>query len=189
MSDLLWKDCTIKQLQGETADTVLTQVHYVMWCNHTLCVTKGIGAGYMEEMIDALSKQDELIPMFNHKADCTVDYNSMEFKCAAVAFAAANGKEFCTADPTATDVITNTNYKIFDTQLASFRLQIADECKQHWSNVFASTDSLIKKHPFRPLIEWKLLEHSFTPFKKSAEEQYFAELAELAVAPVELEFE
>eukprot|EP00961_Rhodomonas_salina_P081841 1100133-Rhodomonas_salina.2 len=147
----------------------------------------------MEEMIDALSKQDELIPMLvpaeNHKADSTVDYNSMEFKHAAVAFAAANRKEFSTADPIATDVITNANYKILDTQLASLGLQIADACKRHWSNVFTCTDSLIKKHPFRLLIEWKLLEHSFNPFKKSAEEQCFVELAKLAVAPVELEFE
>eukprot|EP00961_Rhodomonas_salina_P039820 535405-Rhodomonas_salina.1 len=81
------------------------------------------------------------------------------------------------------------NYKTIDTQLASFGLQIADACKRHQSNVFACTDSLIKRHPFRLLIEWKLLEHSFNPFKKSAEEQYFAGLAELAVAPVELEFE
>eukprot|EP00961_Rhodomonas_salina_P039818 535404-Rhodomonas_salina.1 len=69
------------------------------------------------------------------------------------------------------------NYKTIDTQLASFGLQIADACKRHWSNVFTCTDSLIKRHPFRQLIEWKLLEHSFNLFKKSAEEQYLAELA------------
>eukprot|EP00961_Rhodomonas_salina_P250868 3391171-Rhodomonas_salina.1 len=182
MSDLRWKDCSIKQLQGETIDTVPTQAHYVMWCNHTLRATKGIGAGYIEHMIEALAQKNELVPMLvpaaNLRADGTANYNSIEFK-----------KDFCAADLNASDLITNVHFKTIDTQLASFRLQIADACKRHWSNVFAGTDSLFKKHPFRPLIEWKLLEQSFNPFKKSAEERYFAELAELAVAPIKLDFE
>eukprot|EP00961_Rhodomonas_salina_P202784 2735654-Rhodomonas_salina.1 len=193
MSDLRWKDCSIKQLQGETIDTVPTQAHYVMWCDHTLRATKGIGAGYIKHMIEALVLKDELVPMLvpaaNLRADGTADYNSIEFKLAVVTFAALNGKDVRAADPNASDLIMNVHFKTIDTQLASFRLQIADACKRHRSNVFAGTDSLIKKHPFRQLIEWKLLEHSFNQFKKSAEEHYFAELAELAVAPIELDFE
>eukprot|EP00961_Rhodomonas_salina_P274182 3704190-Rhodomonas_salina.1 len=61
MSDLQWKDCSVKQLQGETIDIVLTQVHYVMWCDHTLHAVKGIGAGYIERMIEALALKDEFI--------------------------------------------------------------------------------------------------------------------------------
>eukprot|EP00961_Rhodomonas_salina_P204991 2767389-Rhodomonas_salina.1 len=87
MSDLLWKDCSVKQLQGETIDTVPTQEHYVMWCNHTLRAVKGIGAGYIKQMIEALALQDDLIPMLvpaaNLRADGTADYNSMEFKLGA----------------------------------------------------------------------------------------------------------
>eukprot|EP00961_Rhodomonas_salina_P099507 1338584-Rhodomonas_salina.1 len=60
MSDLPWKDCSVKQLQGETIDTVLTQAHYVMWCDHTLRAVKGIGTGYIEQMIEALALQDDL---------------------------------------------------------------------------------------------------------------------------------
>eukprot|EP00961_Rhodomonas_salina_P295935 3935900-Rhodomonas_salina.1 len=120
-------------------------------------------------MIEALALKDELVPMLvpaaNLRADGTADYNSIEFKEAVVTFAALHWKEFRTADPIVNDLITNMNYKTIDTQLAGFGLQIADACKRHWSNIFASTDSLIKRHPFRPLIEWKLLEHSFNPFK------------------------
>eukprot|EP00961_Rhodomonas_salina_P136894 1841357-Rhodomonas_salina.1 len=148
-------------------------------------------------MIEALALKDEFVPMLvyaaNLRADGTADNNSIEFKRAVVTFAALNWKDFRAADqsPHASDLITNVHFKTIDTQLASFGLQIADACKRHRSNVFACTasDSLIKKHPFRPLIEWKLLEHSFNPFKKSAEESYFAELAELAVAQIELDFE
>eukprot|EP00961_Rhodomonas_salina_P254703 3441881-Rhodomonas_salina.1 len=138
MSDLQWKDCSIKQLQGETVDTVPTQAHYVMWCYHTLRATKGIGVGFFEQMIEALTLQDELIPMLvpaaNLRADGTADYNSIEFKQAAVTFAALQGKDFRTADLIATDRITNVNFKTIDTQLASFGLQIVDACKRHWSN-------------------------------------------------------
>eukprot|EP00961_Rhodomonas_salina_P090084 1211733-Rhodomonas_salina.1 len=135
MSELRWKDCSVKQLQGETVDTVPTQAHYVMWCNHTLRVVKGIGAGYIEQMIEALALQDELVPMLvpaaNLRADGTADYNSIEFKKAVVTFAALHGKEFRSADPIVNDLITNMNYKTIDTQLASFGLQIADACKRH----------------------------------------------------------
>eukprot|EP00961_Rhodomonas_salina_P032586 439552-Rhodomonas_salina.1 len=103
--------------------------------------------------------------------------------------ATADGKEFSKDDPISTDLITNANYKTVDMQLASFGLQIVDTCKRHCSNVLAGTNSLIKNHPFRQLIEWKLLELSFNLFKKSAEEQYFADLAELAAVPITLEFE
>eukprot|EP00961_Rhodomonas_salina_P146169 1967464-Rhodomonas_salina.2 len=75
-------------------------------------------------MIEALALQDELIPMLvpaaNLRADGTADYNSIEFKPAVVTFAALHGKDFRTADPIATDLITNTNFKTIDTQLASF---------------------------------------------------------------------
>eukprot|EP00961_Rhodomonas_salina_P008242 111903-Rhodomonas_salina.3 len=132
-------------------------------------------------MIEALELKDELVcmlvPAENLRADGTADYNSIEFKLAVVMFAALNWKDFRAADLNASDLITNVHFKTIDTQLASFGLQIADACKRHRSSVFTCTDSLIKKHPFRQLIEWKLLEHSFNPFKKSAEECYFAELA------------
>eukprot|EP00961_Rhodomonas_salina_P174516 2353920-Rhodomonas_salina.1 len=74
-----------------------------MWCDHTLCAVKGIGAGYIEQMIKALALQDDLVPMLvpaeNLRADGTADYNSMEFKRAVVTFAALHWKEFRTADP------------------------------------------------------------------------------------------
>eukprot|EP00961_Rhodomonas_salina_P016483 221869-Rhodomonas_salina.1 len=121
MSDLRWKDCSVKQLQGETIDTVLTQAHYVMWCDHTLCVVKGIGAGYIKQMIEVLALQDDLIPMLvpaaNLRAHGTANYNSMEFKLAVVTFAALHGKEFSTADLVVNNLITNMNYKTIDTQL------------------------------------------------------------------------
>eukprot|EP00961_Rhodomonas_salina_P161166 2169693-Rhodomonas_salina.2 len=113
-----------------------------MWCNHTLRAVKGIGAGYIEQMIEALALlvKDELVPMLvsvpagNLRADGTADYNSIEFKKAAVTFAALHWKDFRAADPIATDLITIANFKIIDTQLASFGLQIADAYKRHWSN-------------------------------------------------------
>eukprot|EP00961_Rhodomonas_salina_P238172 3219106-Rhodomonas_salina.2 len=92
----------------------------------------------------------------------------MDFKRAVLDFSVENGRPFLGMG----DWVNNDNdvqacIDVLRVDLSSFGVQLMTACKKHHKEIFVGNDKSITDHLLEELIQWKLLEISFNPFKSS----------------------
>eukprot|EP00961_Rhodomonas_salina_P293718 3933979-Rhodomonas_salina.1 len=179
MSYFGWKNNPIYWLHAtDDYASQATESKFIEWKDGVQCSMAAVSAGYISRMITYFENSVTVVPMFDNigvqiNAYGRADYNSVPFNRAVVGLASLCGK----------------NFQLLNFMNVDADLWKENACKTHHSNVFLANNSTITAHPLREVIEWKLLELSFNPFKASSAENNWVELQEAIMIDLSLNFD
>jgi len=161
----------------------LTLSDFKMWRNDATRNAKAAGAGYVLKMVQKIDMVEGRFPRLvdQTKED---DFESAEFKKAAVNLAIQCGREYSKAEPMSDQNIKKSLNKL-ELNIKSFRAQISAAAPKDRKHIFNQQD--LMEYPMSPLLEWHALYCSFDPHKGKDPTKYRAALNAVLAEDLDLD--